>query len=114
MAGATAVVDVELGPAELLAPAVAPHPHRVVVRAMPVGILLDLHQDGEVIEAKLDVDPPEPLERPDEATWRFRFPDGSESPRAVTNADPRRGIDDELVAGHPNGTAPRAHLREAR
>ena len=115
---ARAVADVVLRPAELLDPAVGPHPLGVVERAVPVGLLLHDHDDLEVVEAQRHVEPPEAAAacrvssamRPGpSASPTGRMP--HERSRLPSQVDGSTAI---VCAAGAHLTRPRSHLREAR
>ena len=105
-------------PAQLLDPAVGPHPLGVVERAVAVGLLLRDHDDLEVVEAQRHVEPPEPAatarrRRRCGRARRRRRPGGCPTTgrgcRATSTARPRC-----VVPPTRTSPRPRAHLREAR
>ena len=113
LAGAAAIGDVDLWPAELLDPPVGPHPGGVVEGAEPVGQFLDDHDDRELLEGHRDVEPPEPVQGLiGVATGRLALADGPDAPRTVAGAEPGGRIDGDLLALEPDGALPGADLGE--
>src|SRR6516164_6738494 len=107
MAGARAVLDVELRPAQLLLAAVTPDPHGVVVDAIAVGLLLGQQDDGVVVEPQLAVHPPESLEsRLRGPARRLRLPHRAQAPGPVTRPDPAGGVDGDLIAADAPDAGP--------
>src|SRR5450756_997289 len=114
MAGAAAVPDVDLRPAQLLPAAVAPDPHGVAVDAVAVRPFLCKQDDGVVIESQLAVHPPESLEaRFLGPARRLRLPHGAQAPGSVTRPDPASGVDGDLIAADAQDSGPGSELREA-
>src|SRR3954451_13068600 len=115
MAGARAVLDVELRPAQLLPVAITPDPHGVVGGAIAVVFLLGQQDDGVVIEPQLAVHPPESLgARLRGPAGRLRLPHRAQAPGPVTRPDPAGGLDGDLVAADAQDAGPGPQLREAR
>src|SRR3954468_12416079 len=114
MAVAAAVVDLDAGPAKLLDPAVGPHPAGLVERAVTVRLLLEDHHEHEVVEPERHVEPPEAVERlvRRAAGW-IGVTRGTDPPRPVARAHPRRSVDVALLPADAQPALPGSDLREA-
>src|SRR6202022_3086760 len=112
-ASAGTIVDLHPRPAELLDAAVLPDAGAVVERPEALLVLLDDHDDAEVVERHRHVEPPHPLERRIVgAARRLGLADRPDTPRAVAGADPHQRVDGDLLAVDQQLTAPGAHLRQ--
>src|SRR5262245_1211535 len=107
MAGARAVLDVELRPAQLLPAAITPDPHGVVGDAEAICLLLGQQDDGVVVEPQLAVHPPEsPEARLRGPARRLRLPNRAQAPGPVPRPDPAGGVDGDLVAADAQDAGP--------
>ncbi len=107
------VGDVHPWPAQLFDAAIGPDSGGVVEDAEAVGLLLDDHNDREVVEPQRDIEPMEAWVLVGRFAGGFGLTNRANAPRSVTGPDPGGGIDRVVVAIDGECSLPRPHLREA-